>query len=315
MHDSSGDRLLAKLHGARGLEGRGLVVLVHGLTGCEDSFYIQASAKHWLKMRLCGAAPEPARRRPVAAPLSVQQYHAGRSGDLRDALYSLTTLEPSRSSTRVFSWLAILSAETLLLALLWRRRRRAFRWRLRSSVSAPIDLKAAQRRIMEGPQLDLPPLSPDPDAPRSASRRTRAAWARIFGARSSLRRRSTPSTTRSLRRSTDLRARTTTMQALLRPAGSWTASDIRHCWSMRPMIPGSRWTPTVAIRLVRKSLALASAVLTCSADMSAFMGAATEPLGTIRRPGAFFESLAQGAEAGRPREEKGRQERSCPPPS
>src|SRR5690606_21097933 len=56
LRDGSGDCLAASLHRAENGAGkragkgrRGLVVLLHGLTGCEDSLYIRASAAFWLR--------------------------------------------------------------------------------------------------------------------------------------------------------------------------------------------------------------------------------------------------------------------------
>lgn len=146
MHDGSGDRLVAKLHGPVPPK-LGLVVLVHGLTGCEDSFYVRASARHWLgagygvlRLNLRGAGP--------SRPLCVQQYHAGRSDDLRDALTSLKAHHPSLFDRGVFLVGYSLGANLLLRFLA--EDAAAFPVKGAASVSAPIDLKAAQRRIMAG---------------------------------------------------------------------------------------------------------------------------------------------------------------------
>lgn len=146
LHDTSGDRLLAKLHSPQS-GGRGLVVLVHGLTGCEDSFYIQASAKHWLhsgyavlRLNLRGAGP--------SRPHCRFQYHAGRSGDLRDALNSLAAQEASLLDRGLFLVGYSLGGNLLLRFLAEEAAR--FPVVAAVSVSAPIDLKAAQQRIMEG---------------------------------------------------------------------------------------------------------------------------------------------------------------------
>ncbi len=146
MHDGSGDRLVAKLHEPAS-PSRGLVVLVHGLTGCEDSFYIRASARHWLdggyavlRLNLRGAGP--------SRPLCVQQYHAGRSGDLRDALLSLQGHDPKVLEPGIFLVGYSLGANLLLRFLA--EEAAAFPLVGAASVSAPIDLRAAQRRIMAG---------------------------------------------------------------------------------------------------------------------------------------------------------------------
>src|SRR5262249_33525430 len=83
LDDGSGDVLVATLNPPRTAHGaRPLVVLVHGLTGCETSTYMRASARHLLerghpvlRLNLRGAGPSRARCR--------LQYHAGRTEDLR----------------------------------------------------------------------------------------------------------------------------------------------------------------------------------------------------------------------------------------
>ena len=84
---ADGDRLAARLDGAA--SGRDpLLVLIHGLAGCETSASIIASARHlagqgWavLRLNLRGSAPS----RPTAAG----HYHAGRTEDLAEALRRL----------------------------------------------------------------------------------------------------------------------------------------------------------------------------------------------------------------------------------
>jgi len=145
MRDGSGDRLLACLHVSPDT-AHGLVVLVHGLTGCEDSFYLRLSARHWLRsgyavlrLNLRGAGP--------SRPLCREQYHAGRSADLRDALQALAA-----SDGRLFDrglYLVGYSLGGNLLLRFLAEEAEAFPVIAGASVSAPIDLKAAQRRIME----------------------------------------------------------------------------------------------------------------------------------------------------------------------
>jgi len=89
LADGSGDRLAARFFEAdRPRDGAPLVVLVHGLAGNEDSAYIQTSTRHLtslghpiLQLNLRGAG--------ASRPLCREQYHAGRTGDLRDALAAL----------------------------------------------------------------------------------------------------------------------------------------------------------------------------------------------------------------------------------
>lgn len=83
-----GDRLAARLDRPTDRFARPLIVLVHGLAGSEASGPVVASARHlvgqgWpvLRLNLRGALPS----RPIAAG----HYHAGRTGDLAEALRGL----------------------------------------------------------------------------------------------------------------------------------------------------------------------------------------------------------------------------------
>lgn len=86
LPDGSGDTLLAMLdRPLRPVAGRRPVILVHGLTGCETSAYMLASARHLLglghavlRLNLRGAGPS---RRVCGG-----QYYAGRTEDFRMAL-------------------------------------------------------------------------------------------------------------------------------------------------------------------------------------------------------------------------------------
>lgn len=88
-----GDKLLAVQHEPEKDEGRPTVVLLHGLTGCEESLYIRAStafllARGWrvIRLNLRGAGP--------SAPYCRASYHAGRSEDLRAFLAWLAGQDP-----------------------------------------------------------------------------------------------------------------------------------------------------------------------------------------------------------------------------
>ncbi|HYE52055.1 MAG TPA: alpha/beta fold hydrolase [Azospirillaceae bacterium] len=88
MEDGTGDVLLGTLARPDGDDGRPLAVLLHGLTGCEDSAYIRATAAALLArgypvLRLNLRAAGPSR------PLCREHYYAGRSGDLRRVLAQL----------------------------------------------------------------------------------------------------------------------------------------------------------------------------------------------------------------------------------
>lgn len=87
--DGSGDRLVGKLEEPlKPREGAPTVLLIHGLTGCEDSTYVRATARFHLeqgrmvvRLNLRGAGPG----RHVAR----DYYHAGCACDLSDVLEGL----------------------------------------------------------------------------------------------------------------------------------------------------------------------------------------------------------------------------------
>jgi uncharacterized protein len=141
MRDGSGDRLLGDLN-LPPARDKPLVVLVHGLTGCSTGTYMLASALHLLKqgypvlrLNLRGAGP--------ARTFGRQQYHAGRSQDLRDAL---AALPESLTNNGVLAVGYSLGANMLLKYLAEQRADGPVR--AAASVSAPIDLKAASLRLM-----------------------------------------------------------------------------------------------------------------------------------------------------------------------
>ncbi len=145
MRDGSGDRLVASLHRS-GVAGAPLVVLIHGLTGCEDSIYLRASAAFWLargrdvvRLNLRGAGP--------SRPLCGEQYHAGRSGDLRDALLALAA-QPGVHFESGLNLVGYSLGANMLLRFL-AEEAEAFPVVGAVSVSAPIDLKATQLRLMQ----------------------------------------------------------------------------------------------------------------------------------------------------------------------
>jgi hypothetical protein len=144
LRDGSGDRLVASLHRAA-VGPRDVVVLLHGLTGCEDSLYLRASAAFWLargytvvRLNLRGAGP--------SRPLCRGQYHAGRSGDLRDALLELREIGAVDFAGGLYLMGYSLGANMLLRFLA--EERADFPVTAAVSVSAPIDLKAAQLCLM-----------------------------------------------------------------------------------------------------------------------------------------------------------------------
>lgn len=153
MADGSGDRLLAELHengaegaaGQRPRAGRPLAILIHGLTGCADSAYIRNTASVLLRegyavvrMNLRGAGP--------GASASRFHYHAGRSEDLRDFLMGLIQQEPALCTPGFFLVGYSLGANMMLKFLA--EYGRDFPIHAAVSVSAPLDLKATQVRMM-----------------------------------------------------------------------------------------------------------------------------------------------------------------------
>ncbi len=145
MGDGSGDRLAAALHMPAADAGRPLAVVIHGLTGCADSRYLRATACNLLqagypvlRLNLRGAGP--------SRPLCRFQYHAGKSEDLRDGLTSLRELDPSLFRRGLLLAGFSLGANMLLKFLA--EYGIGFPIRAAAVVSAPIDLKATQQRIM-----------------------------------------------------------------------------------------------------------------------------------------------------------------------
>lgn len=142
MTDGTGDVLMAALNRPDVATGRPLVMLIHGLTGCEDSGYMRASAHCLLtagypvlRLNLRGAGP--------SRTLSLQEYHAGRSEDLRMALAGLPAVLTADGVVAVGYSLG----GNMLLKYLGEEGG-ASPLRAAASISAPIDLKAAQQRIM-----------------------------------------------------------------------------------------------------------------------------------------------------------------------
>ncbi len=153
MTDGSGDRLIAELHeGALhggdagvGAGNRPLVLLIHGLTGCADSTYIRNTARVLLeagfaviRMNLRGAGP--------GAAVSRYHYHAGRSEDLRDFLTGLREQDPALCAQGFHLVGYSLGANMMLKFLA--EYGRDFQVHAAVSVSAPLDLKATQVRMM-----------------------------------------------------------------------------------------------------------------------------------------------------------------------
>jgi len=144
LRDGSGDVLLARLAraaecGAAAPPDPPLVVLVHGLGGSEESPYVGVTTSHlrgrgWpvLQLNLRGAGASRARCR--------EQYHAGRTGDFRDALHALP---PELTANGVVAVGYSLGGNMLL-------KHAAEHGGVRGtvSISAPIDLAEASQRFL-----------------------------------------------------------------------------------------------------------------------------------------------------------------------
>ena len=141
-----GDRLVATLNRPRQSSDQPLALLIHGLTGCEASDYVLRSAAQLLarghptlRLNLRGAGP--------SRPLCRDQYHAGRSDDLRVVIAGLE----SRLLAGGVVLVGFSLGANMLLKLLGEDGGAASGGPVRAAVavSAPIDLEATSRRMMQ----------------------------------------------------------------------------------------------------------------------------------------------------------------------
>ena len=139
--DGTGDRLHGVLHRSKLPGNRPLVILVHGLTGSMDSPYVQVTALHLLtagfavlRVNLRGAGNERGSTKRF--------YHGGKSDDLAAIHLAASKVWSgngvvfvgfSLGGNMVLKHLAEQNSNENLLAGI--------------SISAPIDLKAAQLRL------------------------------------------------------------------------------------------------------------------------------------------------------------------------
>jgi len=140
LNDGTGDTLLADL--AENTDGRGLVVLVHGLSGCAASAYMKSSAAAFhvagystLRLNLRGAGP--------SAGLCADCYHSGRTEDLANALRSLENSEAGIFRHGLYFVGFSLGGNMLLKFLA--KHGGAFPITAAATVCAPIDLAQASR--------------------------------------------------------------------------------------------------------------------------------------------------------------------------
>jgi predicted alpha/beta-fold hydrolase len=143
VRDGSGDRLAATLNlPVRPAPARPLALLLHGLSGCEESFYILKTAKHLLE---CGFTVLRLNLRGAGGSRQHCrfQYHAGRSEDLADALAALP--RPLVAAGVVAIGFSL--GGNMLLKYLGERGGQT-EIRAAVTVSAPLDLDAAAVEIM-----------------------------------------------------------------------------------------------------------------------------------------------------------------------
>jgi predicted alpha/beta-fold hydrolase len=131
-----GDRLAGALHRPSADSNKPVVVLIHGLTGCEDSIHVGVSARHYLlggypvlRLNLRGAAP--------SRPTCRGHYHAGRSEDIAAVFAQLpdfpgiVAVGYSLGGNVLLKHLGETGAKSPLLASL--------------AISVPLDLSATSR--------------------------------------------------------------------------------------------------------------------------------------------------------------------------
>lgn len=136
-NDGSGDRLIAKLHHPAHAGKRPLVLLIHGLSGSENSYYVRVSAGHLLaagypvlRINLRGAGP--------GRDFAKGTYHGGRSEDIAAVLVGL---DPKVKRHGVVAVGFSLGGNVLLKHLSEAGANADLMGAV--SISAPIDLKAA----------------------------------------------------------------------------------------------------------------------------------------------------------------------------
>jgi hypothetical protein len=141
MKDGTGDELIGTLHRPEEEQGRPLVLLLHGLTGSEQSTYLRVTARDMLaagypvlRLNWRGAGPSAGRTQAF--------YHAGRSEDLAAVIGSMSGAL-ARNGIAAIGY--SMGANVLLKYLA--ERGRLSHLRAAVAVSPPIDLHAAQQRV------------------------------------------------------------------------------------------------------------------------------------------------------------------------
>ena len=141
MKDGTGDDLLGMLHRPAEDRGKPLVLLLHGLTGCEESSYVRVTGSELLqagypilRLNWRGAGPSQGKTKAL--------YHAGRSEDLAAVLGSMGG-DLAKNGLAAIGY--SLGANVLLKYLA--ERGSLAHLRAAIAISPPIDLHAAQQRI------------------------------------------------------------------------------------------------------------------------------------------------------------------------
>jgi predicted alpha/beta-fold hydrolase len=141
MKDGMGDELVGTMHRPAAEQELPLVLLLHGLTGCEESSYLRVTARELLgagypvlRLNWRGAGPSIGKTRAF--------YHAGRSDDLTAVIGSMSGALAGNGIAAIgYS----MGANVLLKSL--GERGGLSHLRAAVAVSPPIDLHAAQQRI------------------------------------------------------------------------------------------------------------------------------------------------------------------------
>ena len=142
MRDGGGDELLAVLHRPGHATDRPLVILVHGLTGCEGSSYMFETTRSFLglgypvmRFNLRGAGPSRA---------TCRRSYCGGSGDNVAALLSALELEEARRGVVLIGF--SLGGTVILHCLA--QQAQGVSPICAVTVSTPLDLAAVIRRLM-----------------------------------------------------------------------------------------------------------------------------------------------------------------------
>ncbi len=145
LPDGSGDQMLGVLQVPDGLARRPLAMLLHGLTGCEESYYVRVTARMLLDagypvLRLNQRGAGPSRKTCQGST------HAGRSEDVAAVLEQLPEQLPKDLLRNGMVAVGFSLGGNILLKYLGESGLAAA-VRGAVSVSAPIDLAAAARRF------------------------------------------------------------------------------------------------------------------------------------------------------------------------